>query len=154
MKESDFITHLNIKYNKTMLQNELSLLNYTQYFTSPNIKDTWLRATITNTDTFPNIKRLHDIFKGSGIVAYKLQSNSYVHMHVDPLTLCSVNIILSNNNGPVIFKDYGNIYYECALFNCSLEHAVPAFNNERLLLKYYWQKQSYEEIKTQLANFI
>jgi len=152
--ESKYLTHLNIKYNKKMLRDELLTLNYTQYFTSLNIKDRWLRSTINDTSLFPNIKKLHNLFPESGVVAYKLQSNSYVHMHTDPLTSCAVNIILSDNNGPVVFEDYGKINYECALFNCSLKHAVPAFDNERLLLKYYWQKKSYEKIKLLLADFI
>lgn len=151
--EENYITHLNLEYNKRELIKEVESLEFKPFFSSPNIKDSWLRARIQdNIHQFPHIESLHKHFQGSIIIAYRLQPHAYVHMHIDPTTLCAVNIILSDDYAPAEFEGFGKIKYECALFNTSVNHAVPAYNKERLLLKFAYLNESYETIKSNLSS--
>ena len=101
---------------------------------------------------YPHIEALYDIFEGSVIVAYRQLADTSVHMHIDPATLCSVNIVLSKDAAPVVFEDYGEIDYRCALFNTSLNHAVPAYHKERLLLKFAYLDTPYEAVRKRLSH--
>jgi hypothetical protein len=74
-------------------------------------------------------------------------------MHTDPNTRCAINIILSDDYGPAIFEEFGEVNYECALFNNSRMHMVPAYPKERLLLMFAYLENSYEEIRDQLKLF-
>lgn len=150
--ESNYITRLNLKYDKIKLREEFKRLDFKTFFTSPNIKDTWLRATLKDTTDYPIISSLHKLFEGSIIIGYKLQPNAYVHMHIDPTTLCAINIILSDDYAPAEFEGFGNVKYECALFNTSVNHAVPAYHEERLLLKFAYLNKSYDEIRSNLSS--
>lgn len=152
--ENQFITHLKLEYDKIKLREEFRRLDFKTFFTSPNIKDTWLRATLQDATDYPIIDSLHKKFKGSNIIAFTLQPNAYVHMHTDPKTRCAVNIILSDDYGPAIFEEFGEVNYECALFNNSRMHMVPAYPKERLLLMFAYLENSYEEIRDQLKLFL
>ena len=153
MMESKYITRLNLKYDKKELVKEVESLEFKPFFSSPNIKDSWLRARIKDDiHKLPHVESLHKLFEGSIIIAYRLQPNAYVHMHVDPTTLCAVNIILSDDYAPAEFKGFGSIKYECALFNTSVNHAVPAYHKERLLLKFAYLNKSYDTIRSNLSN--
>jgi hypothetical protein len=151
--ENQFIMHLKLEYDKIKLREEFRRLDFKTFFTSPNIKDTWLRATLQDTNDYPIIDSLHKKFKGSNIIAFTLRPNAYVHMHTDPKTRCAVNIILSDDYGPAIFEEFGEVKYECALFNNSRMHMVPAYPKERLLLMFAYLENSYEEIRDQLKLF-
>ena len=153
MNESQFITRLCLEYDKKEILKEFHSLEFKPFFSSPNIKDSWLRARIReNIDRYPHINRLYSIFEGSVIIAYKLQANAYVHMHIDPTTLCSVNIILSDDYAPAEFEGFGKVSYDCALFNTSVNHAVPAYDKERLLLKFAYLDRSYETMRSSLSS--
>lgn len=76
---------------------------------------------------------------------YKQSANSAVPLHADINTKCCVNIILSDNNGPIVFEDIGKVDYKCALLNITKKHEVPAHNNERLLLKFSIFDITYEQ---------
>ena len=118
---------------------------------STTISDERLKENIV---MYPHIEDLHKQLPGSIIVAYKQYANTSVHMHVDPATECSVNIVLSDDYAPVIFEDYGEIHYECALFNTSLNHAVPKYSEERLLLKFSFLDTSYDKVREMLNDKI
>mgnify|MGYP003127241046 CR=1 FL=1 len=153
MKETDFITRLNLKFNKNKLLKEFKELEFKSHFSSPNIKNNWLRATLTKQfNNFPNIKKLHNKFEGTKIFAFILKPYTDVHYHIDPMTLCAINIILSENYGPVKFKEYGEIYYKQALFNNNRMHSIPAFEEERLLLMFPYFNKSYEDVKNSLSD--
>tara|TARA_Y100001972_G_C7606955_1_gene304215 strand:- start:157 stop:627 length:471 start_codon:yes stop_codon:yes gene_type:complete len=151
-----YVTHLNLEYDKNELKDEVSELDFKpfapeQYY----FRNTWLKAKLReHIFMYPHIEKLHKQLPGSVIVAYKQLANTSVHMHVDPATECSVNIVLSDNFAPVIFEDYGEINYECALFNTSLNHAVPAYEKERLLLKFSFLDTSYDKIREMLNDKI
>ena len=76
---------------------------------------------------------------------YKQSANSAVPLHADINTKCCVNIILSDNNGPIVFEDIGKVDYKCALLNITKKHEVPAHINERLLLKFSIFDITYEQ---------
>ena len=151
-----YVTHLNLQYDKEKLKEEVSELDFQpfapeQYY----FRKTWLKARLKeNIVMYPHIEDLHKQLPGSIIVAYKQYANTSVHMHVDPATECSVNIVLSDDYAPVIFEDYGEIHYECALFNTSLNHAVPKYSEERLLLKFSFLDTSYDKVREILNDKI
>lgn len=151
-----YVTHLNLQYDKEKLKDEVSELDFQpfapeQYY----FRKTWLKARLKeNIFMYPHIEDLHKQLPGSIIVAYKQYANTSVHMHVDPATECSVNIVLSDDYAPVIFEDYGEIHYECALFNTSLNHAVPKYSEERLLLKFSFLDTSYDKVREILNDKI
>jgi hypothetical protein len=151
-----YLTHLNLEYDKNELKDEVGELDFKpfapeQYY----FRNTWLKARLReHIFMYPHIENLHKQLPGSIIVAYKQLANTSVHMHVDPATECSVNIVLSDDFAPVIFEDYGEINYECALFNTSLNHAVPAYDKERLLLKFSFLDTSYDKIREMLNDKI
>ena len=134
----EYLTHLDLKYDFDELKKEVEELSFNPF--APEecyFRDTWLKAKLReHIQIYPHIHELHQLFKESVIVAYRQLANTSVHMHIDPATLCSVNIVLAKNAAPVIFEDHGEIYYESALFNTSVNHAVPAHSEERLLLKF------------------
>lgn len=63
------------------------------------------------------------------------KANSELPMHVDWETTASLNIMLSSNTGPIVFEEYGQIQYKCALLNVKSLHGVPAHPVDRLFLK-------------------
>ena len=153
--ESDYITRLDLEYDKKELVKEVESLEFKPVFSSPNIKHTWLKARVKDDiQQLPHIKSLHSLFEGSIVVAYRLQPHAFVHMHVDPTTLCSINIILSDEYAPAEFEGFGKVMYECALFNTSVNHAVPAYDKERLLLKFAYLDTEYGVVRKRLENYL
>lgn len=150
-----YVTHLNLRYDKEELREEVSELDFKPF--SPKecyFRNTWLKARLReNIVMYPHIEDLHNQLPGSVIVAYRQLANTSVHMHVDPATECSVNIVLSDDYAPVVFKDYGEIRYDCALFNTSLDHAVPAYHKERLLLKFSYLDTPYDVVRKRLRSY-
>lgn len=155
MSINNFITHLDIKYNKHELKKEFRRLKFKSVFTSENIKDNFLRAEPgRHINEYPLIKTLSDNLQCTNVYGFTLAANAYIHMHTDPpgKPFCAVNIILSDNYGPVVFKDYGEIMYECALFNNSIMHSVPSYPEERLLLMFGYFNDTYDNIKIKMFN--
>jgi hypothetical protein len=91
---------------------------------------------------FPEVSQLQtqisELLKCKDVRAryYRQEKNTSVPMHKDMHTLCAVNILLSDNNGPIEFEGLGEIHYDCAMLNLQKGHAVPPFPEERLLLKF------------------
>ena len=67
--------------------------------------------------------------------------------------MCSINIILSDEYAPAEFEGFGKVMYECALFNTSVNHAVPAYDKERLLLKFAYLDTDYGVVRKRLENY-
>ena len=150
----EYLTHLDLEYNFDRLKEEVEELSFNPF--APEecyFRDTWLKARLReHIFMYPHIQELYKLFDGSVIVAYKQLANTSVHMHIDPATLCSVNIVLASDAAPVIFEDYGEIHYKAALFNTSVNHAVPAYKEERLLLKFAYLDTPYDVIKSKLSS--
>ena len=150
-----YLTHLSLDYDVDELRDEVEEFTFKPF--SPKecyFHETWLKARLReHIHMYPHIEALYDIFEGSVIVAYRQLADTSVHMHIDPATLCSVNIVLSNDAAPVVFDDYGEIDYRCALFNTSLNHAVPAYHKERLLLKFAYLDTPYDVVRKRLESY-
>ena len=149
-----YLTHLDLDYDVDELRDEVEELSFKPF--SPKecyFHETWLKARLRNhIHMYPHIEALHQLFEGSIVVAYRQLADTSVHMHIDPATLCSVNVILSDDPAPVIFEDFGEIQYRAALFNTSLNHAVPAHHSERLLLKFAYLNTSYDTVLKRLIQ--
>lgn len=149
-----YLTHLDLDYDVDELRDEVEELSFKPF--SPKecyFHETWLKARLRDhIHMYPHIEALHQLFEGSIVVAYRQLADTSVHMHIDPATLCSVNVILSDDPAPVIFEDFGEIQYRAALFNTSLNHAVPAHHSERLLLKFAYLDTSYDTVLKRLIQ--
>lgn len=158
MNYAKYITHVNLEYDTDKLKDEVKDLNfepnykYTRGY-NDNEDDAWWLARIReNIHMYPHIENLYKLLEADFIAIHIQYANTRVNTHIDPNSLCCVNILLSDDPGPVIFEDYGKIYYKCALLNSQEWHAVPSYNNDRLLLKFAYGKKSYKEVLTMLIN--
>ena len=81
---------------------------------------------------------------------YILEKNHSIGTHSDPTTLCSINILLSDRNAPIII-DNKKYFYNTALLDTSREHSVPSSDNDRVMLKFSFTKTSFEVAKERLC---
>lgn len=91
-------------------------------------------------------KKIMDDFEVQGKVRfYWLEPNSSIPLHVDYNTKCSINFILSENQGPVTIQgvDY---FYSQALLNTSVPHCVNNGKYERVLFKISIFDTSFEDL--------
>jgi hypothetical protein len=109
---------------------------------------------------YPETKRITEYF--ASIIQtndirpryYKLEANTCVPEHVDHNTKCGINIILNESAGPVEFVDVGQFEYQVALLNTSRLHRVPAYPQERILLKMSIMDIDFGTVKRRLLNAI
>lgn len=80
---------------------------------------------------------------------YWLMPNAVIPEHIDNGTLCSINIILTDDAAPIKFGDK-EYYYQTILLNTTLPHSVVNNEHERIMLKISIFNETYE----QLANRI
>jgi len=142
--------HLNLQYNEDLLLLEAESLDYNPFSTGGNkgswfdYAPTWEQAKVTDLSNFmfKEVKRLTDLIQevtSSKDVRprfYKQQENTEVPPHIDHNTKCSINIVLSDNYGPIQFTGQEPAFYKCAVLDTSKEHWVPPYDEERLLLKF------------------
>lgn len=126
---------------------ESGMNNGTWFDHAPN----WLQGRVRDERCQEVFRVMDDIQKIAGCTDirprfYKQEANTEVPMHVDLNTKCSVNIILSDNSGPVVFEDHGEIMYKCAILDTTKRHGVPSYPEERILLKYSIFDQEYEYV--------
>lgn len=83
----------------------------------------------------------------------KLHANTMLMPHVDGHP-CSLNIILSEDPGPINF--YGKDYqYKSALVNISEKHGVNNMGqSDRLMWKISFYKNTFAEIKNTIYNYV
>lgn len=152
-----YYTHLNFDYNTEALIKEAALANYKPFESgnqNGNFWDyapTWMQGRVKDFINFPEVERLtkfiaHKI-NSSDVRPrfYKQEANTELPMHRDQNTKCCVNIVLSKSSAPIMWEDIGNVSYNCALLNITQSHAVSAFPEERLLLKFSIFDVEYEE---------
>lgn len=72
-----------------------------------------------------------------------------INFHIDRGTLCSFNFLLSDTPDPITFRS-GEVFYTTALLNTSVEHAVLATKNKRILYKISVFDKTFEEVKNTL----
>jgi len=155
---ADFLYDIDLSYDKTKLLDEMNNVDFTPFndaglpiqgvdrqskihrkswFYNPS---TWLQGHVIN--ECPEVSKVQsqicELLECKDIRPryYKQEKDTEVPMHPDRGTLCAINIILSDNYGPLIFGELGPVSYNCALLNLEKRHAVPAFPEERVLLKF------------------
>lgn len=134
--------------------NSFSLENWKQakFLHEDNNGEDWLEnypETNRITQHFKNIIGCNDIRPRF----YILDANTSVPEHTDQNTQCGINIILSDDPGPVRFKMAGEFFYKTALLNVSETHDVPAWpGQDRLLLKISIMDVDFRTAKEKLKN--
>ena len=154
-----FLTHLKLSFNKELILKEMETIT----FDSTLFGDELLRGLINNPstpsemrlqemDNTPEIKKLYiqlkTLTKSNDIRArfFKQLANQELPFHQDKTTLCSINIVLSEEYNPIIFEGVDEIYYKCALINTQSRHGVNAHPMERIYLKFSIFDKSYKEV--------
>ena len=69
--------------------------------------------------------------------------------HTDRGTKCSINIVLSDDPDPILFRD-GTVIYEVGLLNTEIEHSVIA-TKQRYLYKLSFFDNTFDEVKDKLS---
>ena len=159
MNSSDYYERLDLDYDEDRLIEESLMVHYDPFQTGKNTdswfdnQKTWLLGRVNDSRLTPETHRLKKMIErrtGSQDVRpryYVQEKGSSVPFHRDMNTECSINVILSNRAGPILFEDIGEVVYRCALLNTTQRHGVPKFKTERLLLKFSIFDKTYEEVK-------
>jgi hypothetical protein len=154
---SNFITHLDLVFNKNLLIDEANKVNFEPFPGFPqldswfNNPSTWLIGKVENLTICPEVNTLLLSIKHKLDCSdvrpyyYKQEANSEVPTHKDYNTQCSINIILSEIYTPIVFENYGEIKYTCALLNLQEQHSVSACPDTRLLIKFSIFDKTYHE---------
>jgi len=148
----------NLEYDKDILLLESEYMDYTPYENGYNDGSwfshapSWLQGhvkdekyggevfrVLNNIKTITGVKDIRPRF-------YKQKENTEVPMHADIGTQCSINIVLSDNAGPICFEGHGEFTYSCAVLDVTKRHSVPAYPEERILLKYSIFDYGYEYV--------
>ena len=82
---------------------------------------------------------------------YVQKKDVFVPEHKDIGTECAINILLSDDCAPITYKDFGDIYYKCALINTQETHSVNT-DVERILFKLSIMDMKYETAASRLRN--
>ena len=82
-------------------------------------------------------KKFEDMGLGKSRPRFRRQlANTSVPYHVDKQIGCAINVILSENRGPVTFEDIGDVEYRITLLNTTKNHMVREHDIDRILLKW------------------
>ena len=166
MNSSDYYERLDLDYDEERLIEESLMVHYDPFQTGKNTdswfdnQKTWLLGRVNDSRLTPETHRLKKMIEsrtGSRDVRpryYVQEKGSSVPFHRDMNTECSLNIILSNRAGPILFEDIGEVVYRCALLNTTQRHGVPKFKTERLLLKFSIFDRTYEEVRKGLRDLV
>ena len=101
----------------------------------------------------PFVSKINELIKARPRF-YKQHANHKVPAHKDIDTLCCVNILITKNNAPVHFEDWGDYTYHCALLNVTHRHRVDPWPKERHLLKLSIFDRTYEQVREELKDYI
>lgn len=152
------LVEIELDYDKNQLLKEAEIIDYKPFesgFNDGNWFDyapTWKQAKVPNQEIFGEVTRLNNLIKNkiNSIDIrprfYRQQSNTEVPKHIDINTKCSINIILSDTFGPVVFDKQDPKFYKCAILDTTIEHSVPAYHMERILLKFSIFDKSFDEV--------
>lgn len=165
IEHSDYYQTLDIDYDSNKLIEESTMINYNAFRTGKDTdswfdnQQTWHIGNMNDSRTYLEVHRLKETFKtlirSNNIKPryYIQEKYSSVPFHRDINTKCAINIVLSDNVGPILFEDIGEVTYRCALLNTTQRHGVPEFQTERLLLKFSIFDKTYEEVKRSFKNY-
>jgi len=146
-----------LEYNKDILLLESELVNFenfksgynqgTWFDHAPNyfkgrVKDERCKEVYNVLDQIKSITGIENISPRF----YKQEKNTEVPMHIDLGTKCCINIVLSDDFGPVRYEKSGNHLYTCAILDTTIRHCVLAYPEERIILKYSIFDYGYEYV--------
>lgn len=96
--------------------------------------------------------KIEHIFKDEKIDCffYILEKHNSIGTHTDPNTLSAINILISDDNAPIIIED-NHYVYNTALVDTSKMHSVPASETDRLLLKFSLRDIPFDIAKEKLC---
>ena len=163
---SDYYERLDIDYDSAKLIEESIMVHYSPFQTGKKTdswfdnQETWYMGRVNDSRMYLEVHRLKKMIEtltGSDNVKpryYVQAKSSSVPFHSDMKTECSINIVLSNRAGPILFEEIGEVVYRCALLNTTKRHGVPKFKTERLLLKYSIFDKTYEEVREKMRDYI
>lgn len=178
--ESNFVTHLDIEYNKDILLMISDEVKYKPFTAKTRLTEEELRYRFDGYDNkmaqknfffddnngwligqtvngYKEVDRLVEYAKSKlGDVEikprfYVQKKDVYVPEHKDIKTECAINILLSDDCAPITYKDFGDIYYKCALINTQEIHSVKT-DTERILFKLSIMDMKYEIAASRLVS--
>lgn len=138
------LEHINLEYDRLKLLSELNktrMYDSTEYKASTNTA--WLKG-IPSEDC-EEVHRLKNLLPESILLTFFIQpAYTIIEPHTDGRCKCSLNILLSEGGSPIIMEGE-SFEYKCALINVSkYVHEVPAYPEDRYLLRYAFET-SFEE---------
>lgn len=145
---NQYLTHLNLNYNKQQLLQEFEKRELDPYTPSRPPRGQswfshttqWLTHTVTDFTDLPEMLCLYNMFAemfDTEITAkyFKLLENVELPPHTDMGHRACINIVLSDDPAPVWYKDYGDETYTCAMLNVAKRHGVKP-GPERKMIKF------------------
>jgi hypothetical protein len=84
---------------------------------------------------------------------YTVAPNSELEQHLDHGTLCSINILLSENTAPVNFQGKEYMYKQC-LLNTQKMHGVINGPHERILFKLSIFNEDFETVAEKIKKVV
>lgn len=79
-----------------------------------------------------------------------LAANSVLETHVDEMTKCSLNFLLSPDLAPVTFENKYSFNYKQALLNTKAPHGVKNGPRPRLLFRISYHDETYDELSNRI----
>jgi hypothetical protein len=79
-----------------------------------------------------------------------LAPNSVLETHVDEMTKCSINFLLSSDLAPVTFENKYSFNYKQALLNTKAPHGVKNGPKARLVFRISYHAETYEELSKRI----
>jgi len=178
--ESNFVTHLDIEYNEDILLTISDEVKYKPFTAKTRLTEKELRDRFDGYDKkmaqkgfffddnngwligqtasgYIEVDRLVEYTKSKlGDVEikprfYVQKKDVFVPEHKDMTTECAINILLSDDCAPITYRDFGDIYYKCALVNTQEIHSVKT-GVERILFKLSIMDMKYETAASLLQN--
>ncbi len=178
--ESDFVTHLNIDYNEDILLMISDEVKYRPFTAKTRLSEEEMHDRFDKSERemaqknfffdddngwligetvrgYEEVTRLVNHTK-SMLGEVKIKPRFYVQKkdvfvpeHKDIGTECAINILISDECAPITYKDYGDIYYKCALINTQRTHCVKT-DVERILFKLSIMDMKYEDAASRLRD--
>ena len=152
--------HFDYEYDKQTLLEEAKQLEGYKPFVDPHpqsdlvFNDWQIKHVRLEEDSFPYAIKVATYFQDLLDVIieprfYYQKPNFTLPFHQDRGTLCSINLVLTENLEPITFED-GTEYYRIALLNTQARHSITTKETERRLYKLSIKEYDFQEVKKRL----
>jgi hypothetical protein len=155
------ITFLNLEHliDRDGLKEDMNNVTFTP-FSDSSIKEGffkhaphWEQAKVDDTYEMPFVSKINELIKGKAKF-YKQHAYHSVPPHTDIDTLCCINILISEDNAPVNFEDWGDFTYHCALLDVTQRHSIISWQEERHVLKFSIFDRTYNQALEEFKDYI